>query len=155
MQQPARNEGKSNSHHLRAIKKNGINFATSRGSEIEWTASETFNHFPFCQSSSEVLAESFLKAPAASRGWMFQAKRCADLVGTRPTPQRCFASTTSSTWARRPRNCIGRWFWWKQSVSKEFFQCQLHNEPFTMFCTTKKTMLCMKCFRWELEMKTQ
>ena len=110
MQQPARNEGKSNSHHLRAIKKkNGINFATSRGSEIEWTTSETFNHFPFCQSSWEVLAESFLKAPAASRGWMFQAKRCADLVGTRPTPQRCFASTTSSTWARRPRSCIGRW----------------------------------------------
>jgi hypothetical protein len=26
-------------------------------------------------------------------------------------------------------------------------KCQLHNEPFTMFCTTKKTMLCMKCFR--------
>ena len=27
------------------------------------------------------------------------------------------------------------------------FQCQFHNEPFTMFCTTKKTMLCIKCFR--------
>ena len=26
-------------------------------------------------------------------------------------------------------------------------QCQFHNEPFTMFCTTKKTMLCIKCFR--------
>jgi len=26
-------------------------------------------------------------------------------------------------------------------------KCQLHNEPFTMFCTTKKTMLCIKCFR--------
>ena len=27
------------------------------------------------------------------------------------------------------------------------FQCSLHGEPYTMFCTTKKTMLCMKCFR--------
>ena len=27
------------------------------------------------------------------------------------------------------------------------FQCKFHNEPFTMFCTTKKTMLCIKCFR--------
>jgi len=26
-------------------------------------------------------------------------------------------------------------------------KCQLHNEPFTMFCTTKKSMLCIKCFR--------
>ena len=26
-------------------------------------------------------------------------------------------------------------------------KCQFHNEPFTMFCTTKKTMLCIKCFR--------
>eukprot|EP00092_Neocalanus_flemingeri_P003832 GFUD01004128.1.p1 GENE.GFUD01004128.1~~GFUD01004128.1.p1 ORF type:complete len:1203 (+),score=265.86 GFUD01004128.1:433-4041(+) len=26
-------------------------------------------------------------------------------------------------------------------------KCQLHNEPYTMFCTTKKTMLCIKCFR--------
>lgn len=26
-------------------------------------------------------------------------------------------------------------------------KCQLHNESFTMFCTTKKTMLCIKCFR--------
>ena len=28
-----------------------------------------------------------------------------------------------------------------------FSKCQFHNEPFTMFCTTKKTMLCIKCFR--------
>jgi len=26
-------------------------------------------------------------------------------------------------------------------------KCSLHGEPFTMFCTTKKAMLCMKCFR--------
>ena len=26
-------------------------------------------------------------------------------------------------------------------------QCSLHGEPYTMFCTTKKAMLCMKCFR--------
>lgn len=26
-------------------------------------------------------------------------------------------------------------------------KCLLHGEPFTMFCTTKKAMLCMKCFR--------
>ena len=33
------------------------------------------------------------------------------------------------------------------SVNIELVQCQFHNEPFTMFCTTKKTMLCIKCFR--------
>jgi hypothetical protein len=27
------------------------------------------------------------------------------------------------------------------------FQCAFHGEQFTMFCTTKKTMLCIKCFR--------
>jgi hypothetical protein len=26
-------------------------------------------------------------------------------------------------------------------------KCSLHGEPYTMFCTTKKAMLCMKCFR--------
>ncbi len=26
-------------------------------------------------------------------------------------------------------------------------KCSLHGEPFAMFCTTKKAMLCMKCFR--------
>ena len=36
---------------------------------------------------------------------------------------------------------------WKIGDKSRIFQCQLHNEPFTMFCTTKKTMLCMKCFR--------
>ena len=147
------------------FKKTGIDFATIRRSEIEWTAAEsqTFNHFPFCQSSSEVkrvLSGSFWKA-TASRGWMFQARPCAALVETRPTRQRCFASTTSSTWARRPRSCIGRWLSWNNAPEMinicvqwnydHIFQCQLHNEPFTMFCTTKKTMLCMKCFRWELE----
>ena len=30
---------------------------------------------------------------------------------------------------------------------KLFLQCQLHGEVFTMFCTRKKTLLCMKCFR--------
>jgi hypothetical protein len=33
------------------------------------------------------------------------------------------------------------------SVLLTFLQCQLHGEVFTMFCTRKKTLLCMKCFR--------
>ena len=40
---------------------------------------------------------------------------------------------------------LGCSFW---SLSGDFFlQCSLHGEPYTMFCTTKKAMLCMKCFR--------
>ena len=56
----------------------------------------------------ELLSESFWKS-TGWRGWMFQGRPCAALVETRRTRPRCFASTTSSTWARRPRSCIGRW----------------------------------------------
>lgn len=32
-------------------------------------------------------------------------------------------------------------------ILNTILQCSLHGEPYTMFCTTKKAMLCMKCFR--------
>ena len=38
-------------------------------------------------------------------------------------------------------------FYYHRSIKMHISQCQFHNEPFTMFCTTKKTMLCIKCFR--------
>ena len=41
----------------------------------------------------------------------------------------------------------GRCSFFEAYLVISFLQCSLHGEPYTMFCTTKKAMLCMKCFR--------
>ena len=130
------------------FKKTAVNFATSRTSEIEWTTSQTFNHFPFCQSSSDPCRQN----PSASRGFKCfrpsvvrtlsrRDARVKDVSPARRDPHEQEGEGVASEGENPPSICF-------EGFS---LQCQLHNEPFTMFCTTKKTMLCMKCFRWEIE----